>query len=114
LTPAFLFDDGGKGLFVFLGISVILGGLAAFSTGRALARNWRPLWLALAYCLPLAAAMRFLHYALFEERLLSAQGYALDFLVAAGFAWLGFKLTRGSQMKKHYHWIGAKDACKQD
>jgi hypothetical protein len=108
LMPAFLFDSADKGLFIFLGLSLVLGGAAAFSLGRALAQNWRPLWQAPAYCLLLAAAIRFLHYALFDQRLLSLQGYALDFLAAAGFAWLGFKLTRARQMKQNYGWIDAE------
>ncbi len=107
MTPASLIDLGGESLPTFLGLSVILGGAAAACAGRALAKTWRPLWLAPAYCLALAAAVRFLHFALFGEALLSLQAYALDFIVASSFACLGYKVTRARQMKQHYGWIDA-------
>jgi hypothetical protein len=105
MTPAFLVHLDRETLLIFLGLNAVLGGMAALSIGRALAKTWRPLWLAPAYCLALAAALRFLHFALFDEPLLSLQAYALDFIVASSFAWLGFKLTRVKQMKQHYGWI---------
>lgn len=100
--PDFLLGEGGRALLVFLGLGVGLGGFAAFGMGRALAANWRMAWLAAVYSVPLAAAMRFLHYALFDEPLVSGRSYAATYAVVAGFAWLGFKLTRARQMKRLY------------
>jgi hypothetical protein len=108
MTRAFVGLLGGETPLTFLGLDIVLGGMAALSVGRALAETWRPLRLALAYCLALAAAIRFLHFALFDAPLLSLQAYALDFIVAASFACLGFKLTRLRQMKRHYGWIDAE------
>ena len=36
---------------VFLGVTVVLCGFAAFATGRALAGTWRPMWWTVPYCL---------------------------------------------------------------
>ncbi len=108
MTPAFLSPLDAQALLIFLGLNVILGGMAAASIGRALANTWRPIWLAPAYCLALAAVLRFLHFALFNEPLLSLQAYALDFIVASSFACLGFKRARAKQMKRQYGWIDAE------
>jgi hypothetical protein len=105
LTGLLFTEDGGRTLFVFLGLSVVLGGGAAFSTGRALAKHWRPFWLAPLAMLPLAAGVRFLHYALFDEPLISLRGFAADYGVVLGLAFLGFRLARKSQMKRQYGWI---------
>ena len=66
---SWLSDDGP---FVFLVLTVILGGGAAFLSGRGLARSWKPFWRISFYMLMLAAAVRFFHYALFDGELLVA------------------------------------------
>jgi hypothetical protein len=99
------FAGDGRALLIFLGLSVILCGAASFSAGRALAKSWRPLWQAPIYAALLAAAIRFLHYALFAEPLISCWRYGLDFAVALSFALVGFKLARRRQMKRQYGWI---------
>jgi hypothetical protein len=104
---ALVFERDDKALLIFFGLSVVLGGAASFSAGRALAKNWRPLWYALAYAIPLAAALRFLHYALFAEPMVSGWRYALDYAVILGFALAGFKLTRRRQMQRNYGWMAA-------
>lgn len=113
MTPAFLSLLGGETPLTFLGLDIVLGGMAALSVGQALAKTWRPLWLAPAYCLALAAAIRFLHFALFDEALLSLQAYALDFIVASSFACVGFKRARAKQMKQQYGWIDAEQERKR-
>jgi hypothetical protein len=106
--PAFL-PANENAFWVFLALSVVLGGAAAFSTGRALAKNWQPFWRAFVLMALLAGGVRFLHYALFGEPLFSVQYYAVDFAIALGFAWLGFYMMRKSQMKRQYGWINAKE-----
>ena len=54
---------------VFLVLTVLLGGAAAWSTGRAIAETWKPYWQLVWYVLLLAAAVRFIHFGLFEEPL---------------------------------------------
>ena len=55
-------------------MTVILFGLAAAATGRALAESWQPAWQIVPAALLLAVADRFLHYALFEAPLDSLGG----------------------------------------
>ncbi|HFB97571.1 MAG TPA: hypothetical protein ENJ62_00370 [Bryobacterales bacterium] len=93
---------------VFIGLTVIIGGGAAFLAGRALALKWRPLWQLVIYMLLLAAAVRFLHYALFGETLLSFRSYLSDAVVLIAAAFLGFRLTRVKQMTTQYFWLYEK------
>src|SRR3954447_11977020 len=69
-----------ENLWTFLLLTCVIGGAAAYATGRAIALTWRPFWQALAYMIPLTAAVRFLHYALFGEDILAAGPAFLAFL----------------------------------
>jgi hypothetical protein len=107
LTQNPLFDL--RGVLIFLGLSVVIGGAASYSAGHALALRWRPIWQTLAYAMLIAAMVRFLHYALFAEPLLSLKEYGLDFAAALGFNLVGFKLTRRRQMERQYGAILTRD-----
>ena len=50
-------------------VTCLLGGGAAWATGRALADSWRPFGQAIVYLLLLGAAVRFAHFALFQGKL---------------------------------------------
>jgi hypothetical protein len=91
--------------WIFLFMTVIIGGGAAFLAGRALAWKWRPLWYAIAYMIPLGAALRFFHYALFQGNLLSGHYFITDTLVLIAGALLGYRLTRVGQMVTQYPWL---------
>jgi hypothetical protein len=89
----------------FLVVTVVLFGGAAAVAGQALARNWRPVWQIGLYGLLLAAADRFLLFALFGAPLLSPGGYfaaAAILLVAAG---TSFRVTRARRMVAQYPWL---------
>ena len=105
-------------LGVFLLVSVLLGGGAAWLAGRAVAATWRPGWQVAFYMLPLGAAVRFLHFALFDATLLSAHYYLVDLGVCLGLGFLGFRTTRAGQMATQYRWInvrtGAFSWCRRD
>ena len=90
---------------VFIILTVVLGGGAAYLSGRALALKWRPVWQLFIYMALLAGAVRFLHYALFGEVLLSLQYYLVAYAVLLGMALLGFRLTRVKQMTTQYYWL---------
>lgn len=90
---------------VFLLMTVILGGGAAFLAGRALALRWRPPWMAVAYMIPLGLGLRFLHYALFEGSLLSLHYLITDTLILIAAALLGYRLMRTRQMTSRYPWL---------
>ena len=96
----FLFEPDHFGAFVL--VTLILGGGAAWLTGRAIALTWRPWWQVLAYSLFLAAAERFFHFALFDGTLLSPHYYAVDGLLTAFFGFAGLRFTRVRQMRKQY------------
>src|SRR5215217_8494966 len=98
----FLFEDS---LAVFLLVTIAMGGGAAWLSGRAIAATWRPWWHIVAYMLILAAAVRFIHYALFEGTLLSLHYYLVDGAVCMLFGFLGFRVTRAAQMASRYRFL---------
>jgi hypothetical protein len=89
-------------LWTFLLLTCVLGGAAAFATGRAIAMTWRAFWQALAYMIPLTAAVRFLHYGLFEEDILAIGPALLALVVLAAIAALAFRLRQVRQMTSQY------------
>ncbi len=91
--------------WVFLCLTLILGGGAAFMAGRALALGWKPLWMLVAYMIPFTAGVRFLHFALYEAQLSSLQYFITHGVLLAGFALLGYRLTRVDQMVSQYPWL---------
>jgi hypothetical protein len=100
----FLAEDS-FGIFVL--ITVILGGGAAALAGRAIAATWRPWWQVAFYMLILGAAVRFIHFALFDATLLSPHYYAVDAAICMVCGFLGFRAARAAQMADQYGWIYA-------
>jgi hypothetical protein len=90
---------------IFLIMTVIIGGGLAYLAGSGLAGKWRPLWLAVAYMIPLGMALRFFHYALFNGDILSVHYFIVDTLVLIAGAVLGYRLTRVRQMVTQYPWL---------
>lgn len=90
---------------VFLLVTVVLAGGAAYLTGRAAARAWLPNSHIVVYMVILAAASRFIHFALFQEALLSIRYYMVDLVMVLAFALLGKRLTRARQMAEQYSFI---------
>jgi uncharacterized protein DUF6867 len=90
---------------VFLFMTVIIGGGAAFQAGRSLAAKWRPIWMPVAYMIPLGLALRFFHYALFGGNLLSLHYFITDTAVLIAAALLGYRLMRVNQMVNQYPWL---------
>ena len=82
-----------------------LGVLAAIATGRSFAASWSPLWLVVPAMLALAAAVHFLHYALFVEDLGSSYHYGVTLLLLLIFAALGYRAKRALQMGSQYRWM---------
>jgi hypothetical protein len=100
----------------FFLVTVILGGGAAFLTGRALAGAWKSFARVALYMLLLAVAVRFLHWGLFQDAtyeswrnmqgsLLSLHYYLADLLILLLAAALGFRLERARQMATQYGWL---------
>lgn len=101
--PDWLYDTGNG--WVFLLVTVIIGGAAAFMTGRAIARTWRPYWHIPFYGFAIACTVRFFHYALFDEPMLSLKNLIVDFAVLLLAASVGYRLHRAHQMANQYPWL---------
>lgn len=103
--PSWLYEAGPNGHWVFLLVTIILGGTTAFVSGRAIAETWRPIWQIAVYSILLGMAVRFIHYALFEEVFLSLRNFIVDVLVLAPLMAFGYRLTRVRQMVQQYGWM---------
>lgn len=99
-----VYDAGPNGLWVFLLCNVLLGCGAAYVMGKAVAETWRPVWQVATYAVLLGLAVRFMHFALFEEVLLSGRNFLIDvaLLLVAGLA--GYVTARKRQMVGQYGW----------
>lgn len=86
----------------FMLVTVVLAGGAAYMTGRAAARSWLAPWQLVVYILLLAAATRFIHFALFRGTLVSPYYYCVDLVVLMAIAFLGMRITRSRQMGTQY------------
>jgi len=86
-------------------VTGVIGGGAAILAGRAIARTWRPFAHVVGYMVLLGAAVRFVHFALFEATLLSLPSYAADTLYLLLVSTLAWRITRTGQMVRQYYWL---------
>lgn len=91
--------------WLFLLVTVVMGGWAAWMTARSIALTWRTVWQCVAALLVVAGAVRFIHYALFEGTLLSLRYYLVDAAVILLIGLLGYRFTRTRQMTTQYRWL---------
>ena len=91
--------------WLFLLVTVLMGGWAAWMTARGIARTWRPYGLCVLALLVLGLAVRFIHFALFQGTLLSLHYYVVDALVVLAIGSLGYRYTRTRQMTTQYRWL---------
>ncbi len=91
-----------KTIWLFLLVTVVMGGWAAWMTGRAVAVTWRPLMQLALYVLMLGLVLRFIHFALFQGTLLSLRFFIVDTVVLVIFALAGWRHTRSHQMTTQY------------
>jgi branched-chain amino acid transport system ATP-binding protein len=89
---------------VFIGLTLVIVGGAAVAAGRALGDGWKPAWTVVVAAVGLAAADRFLIFALFDGSLLSPWGYVFHFLVLAALGLLSWRVTRVGRMVAQYPW----------
>jgi hypothetical protein len=92
----------------FVVVTFILGGLAAWMSGRAIALTWRPYWHVVLYMAIFAIVVRWIHWALFGGTLLSLPFYLVDLVVVLSFATLGYRAFRTRQMTTQYRWLFAR------
>jgi hypothetical protein len=103
-----LWAEAPHGLLTFVLITLILGGAGAWAAGRALAQTWRPMVMILPYMLFLTAGVRFLHYALYGEPLLSLQFFLVAYVWTVIVAGFGYRAMRAAQMATQYSWAYAR------
>ena len=92
----------------FLLVTGAMGGWAGWMAARAVARSWRPYRACLPALLGVAAAVRFIHFALFSGTLLSPYYFAVDALVVLAIGSAAFRMTRARQMTTQYRWLYAR------
>jgi hypothetical protein len=94
-----------KSIWVYILLTLIIGGGAAILMGRSFAQNWRSATIVVIASLGLALGVRFLHFALFQEPLLTPVGYAVDALTMIALSLFGFRWRRTQQMTSQYYWL---------
>jgi hypothetical protein len=92
-------------IWTFLLVTFVMGGWAAWMTGRAMASTWQRYPVLVGYLILLAAAVRFIHFALFDGTLLSVQFYLVDLVVVQVIGAVGYRMTRVAQMTAKYRWL---------
>jgi hypothetical protein len=97
-----IYSGGPNRLWIFLLVTVVMGGSTAFVSGRTIAATWRPFWHALVYALVIGLAARFIQFALFEAPLVSAGNYLIDCVILLLAAIWGYVATRKVQMVEQY------------
>lgn len=92
-------------IWQFFFITFLLGGWAAWMTGRACAKTWRSYTQLFFSLLALGIAVRFIHHALFEGTMFSLQFYIVDTVILMIFGFIGYRYTRTNQMVNQYGWL---------
>jgi hypothetical protein len=87
-----------------IGMTVLLG-IAALLTGRAMAETWRPAWQVVPSALALAAAERYLLFALFGAELWSVVGFAAASVVLLAATAASYYRARARKMVRQYPWM---------
>lgn len=95
-----LYEEHSAWLFIL--VTVVMGGAAAWQMGRAIAATWRPFAVLPIYAALLTFAVRFIHYALFGGTLTSVHYLLVDFAVVLAFTALGWRMRRTRQMRRQY------------
>jgi hypothetical protein len=92
-------------IFQFLFVTCLLGGWAAWMTGKAAAQTWRSYVQLFFYMLGLGIGIRFIHHALFWSTMFSLHYYVVDTIVLMILGFLGYQYTRTNQMVTQYNWL---------
>lgn len=95
----------GESFAVFLGLNVLLFGLAAFMTGQGQANAWRPVRNVVVYALLLGLGERFLAWSLFGGPLLSPTAYVANTAVLMAIALASWRMTTARKMVCQYPWL---------
>jgi hypothetical protein len=89
-------------IWLFVLVTVVMGGAAAWQMGRAVAQTWRPFAILPGYVALLTCGVRFIHFALFEGTLLSLHYFVVDFATLFIATMIGWRMQRAQQMRTQY------------
>ena len=92
-------------VWLFLLVTCVLGGAAAWQTGKAMATTWKSWTMLAIYVLLLGGAVRFIHHALFDGTMFSLHYYIVDTIFLLVVAAFGYRYTRAAQMTTQYSWL---------
>jgi hypothetical protein len=95
----------GQSWLLFIFVTFVLGGGAAWVSGRSTAQLWRPWTTLLASCLGLGVATRFIYYALFTQTFFSLHYYVVDTIILMIIGTIAYRLTLARQMVAQYGWL---------
>lgn len=107
---------GLNGLWIFILVTLVMGGAAAIAAGRAVADGWAHANLVALYAALIALAVRFIQYAVFDQPLLSLPTFLIDFAVLLFIGDLAYRHRRATQMVRQYPWLYEKSTpltCRQ-
>ncbi len=92
-------------IWQFFFVTCLLGGWAAWMTGRPARRPGGRCPASSSILLLLGIAVRFIHHALFDGTMFSLQYYIVDTIVLLVIGFVGYRYTRTNQMVTQYHWL---------
>ena len=95
-------------VLVFIFVTLILGGGAAWISGRSTAQMWRPWTILFFSTLGLAVGVRFIHFALFGGTFFSPHYYLVDTIILLAIGSVGYRFTLARQMVAQYGWLYEK------
>jgi hypothetical protein len=95
----------GSSAGVFIGLTLVLFGLAAFRAGQAVAEGWHPAHDAVLAALGLTIADRFLACTLFNSPPLSVPAAVVAAVYLTGVALFAWRATLARKMVRQYPWL---------
>ncbi len=95
----------GTSLLHIVFVTIILGCGCAWLAGRAIALTWRPIGMVFGAAILMGLAVRFIHFALFNERLLAPASLLVEIAIMFAVALLAYRRTRVLQMVRQYYWL---------
>ena len=106
LQPASRIDDIiGTSVSVFIGLTVILLGGAAFLSGQAVANGWGAPTIGVFYCIMLAFTDRFLTYALFDGDGTLITAFVISWCYFLAVFLFAHRVTMARKMVRQYPWM---------
>lgn len=90
--------------YEFVLVTLILGGAAAWMTGRSIAQTWKSNLILGFYIVLLTAAVRFIHFSLYGGSLLTLHYYLVDLVALLTITFIAKRYTRAGQMATQYRY----------